>query len=144
MPAFKSLLCPVDFSDCSRHALDKACELATATHARLTLVHIWQPPMFGIPDVPISSDLIGGMVEEDDQLLAKWLTLAKAAGVEDARSITATGAPWDEIVRLLAKPGEYDLVVMGTHGRTGLGHILLGSVAERVVRHAPCAVLVVR
>jgi universal stress protein A len=143
MPAFKSLLCPVDFSDCSRHALDKACELAAATHARLTLAHIWQPPLYGIPDVPISADLIGGIVEEDDQLLAKWLAIAKAAGVADARSITVTGAPSEEIVKLLA-PGEYDLVVMGTHGRTGLTHVLMGSVAERVVRHAPCAVLVVR
>jgi nucleotide-binding universal stress UspA family protein len=143
MPAYKSLLCPVDFSDCSQRALDKATELALASHARLTLAHIWQPPLYGIPDVPISPDLIGGIVESDDQLLATWVASAKTAGVEDARSVTVTGVPWDEIVKLVAN-GEYDLIVMGTHGRTGIGRVLLGSVAERVIRHAPCAVLVVR
>ena len=51
--------------------------------------------------------------------------------------------PWDETVKLLGRDN-YDLVVLGTHGRTGLKHVLLGSVAEKVVRHAPCAALVVR
>jgi nucleotide-binding universal stress UspA family protein len=55
-----------------------------------------------------------------------------------------TGTPWHEVVELLRKDESFDLVMVGTHGHTGLKHVLLGSVAERIVRHAPCPVLVVR
>ena len=143
MPAFKSILCPVDFSDCSHQALKTATELAVSSNASLTIVNIWQPPMFGTPDVPIAPELIQDMVDDAGRNLAECEASAKAAGAKTVRSMSVTGAPWNEIVKLLDTKA-YDLVVMGTHGRTGLKHVLLSSVAEKVVRHAPCAVLVVR
>jgi nucleotide-binding universal stress UspA family protein len=84
------------------------------------------------------------MSDGDTRLLAEWLAIARADGVPEARSQMLTGQPWDEIVKLAAKAPGTDLIVMGTHGRGMLAHALVGSVAERVVRHAPCAVLVIR
>ena len=106
------------------------------------IAHIWQPPMYGAPDFPISGDVIQSLADDAARILVDWESSAKAAGVK-TQSKTITGVPWNEIVRL-AEEAHTDLIVMATHGRTGLGHALIGSVAEKVVRHAPCAVLVVR
>jgi len=145
VPTFQNILCPVDFSDSSRHALTVATELATSSKAALTIVHIWQPPMplYGTPDAAVSGELIQAMVDDAERSLAEWEATARAAGVASLRAQMLTGVAWDEIVKLAAS-SHADLVVMGTHGRTGLEHVLIGSVAEKVVRHAPCAVLVVR
>ena len=145
VPTFKNILCPVDFSDSSRHAATVATELARSSSAALTIVHIWQPPMplYGIPDAALSGDLIQSLIDDAERSLDEWKATAVAAGVGSVQSKMITGVPWDEIVKL-AKESGADLVVMGTHGRTGLTHVLIGSVAEKVVRHAPCAVLVVR
>ena len=145
VPTFKNILCPVDFSDNSRHALTVAIELAKSSNAALTIAHIWQPPMplYGTPDAAVSGDLIQAMVDDAERSLAEWQATAQAAGVTSVQSKMLTGVPWDEIVKL-ALESHADLVVMGTHGRTGLKHVLIGSVAEKVVRHAPCAVLVIR
>ena len=142
MPTFKNILCPVDFSSGSRHALTVATELAVAAAATLTIAHIWQPPTFGGPDFPIAPEVIQGLVDDADRLLAEWAASATGAGVA-VHTRTITGVPWNEIVTLVSN-AEIDLVVMGTHGRTGLKHVLIGSVAEKVVRHAPCAVLIIR
>jgi len=149
VPTFKNILCPVDFSDSSRHALTVATELARSSNAALTLAHIWQPPLplyvtpVGTPDAAVSGELIQAMVDDAERSLADWEATARAAGVASLQSKMLSGVPWDEIVKL-ALDSHADLVVMGTHGRTGLTHVLIGSVAEKVVRHAPCAVLVVR
>ena len=145
VPTFKNILCPVDFSDSSRHALTVATELARSSNAALTLAHIWQPPMplYGTPDAAMSGGLIQTMVDDAERSLAAWEATARAAGVASLQSKMPSGVPWGEIVKL-ALESHADLVVMGTHGRTGLTHVLIGSVAEKVVRHAPCAVLVVR
>jgi len=145
VPTFKTILCPIDFSDSSRHALTAATELARSSNAALTLAHIWQPPMplYSTPDAAMSGELIQAMVDDAERSLADWAATARAAGVASLQSKMLSGVPWDEIVKL-ALESHADLVVMGTHGRTGLTHALIGSVAEKVVRHAPCAVLVVR
>ncbi len=143
MPAFKNILCPVDFSSSSQHALTVAEELATSFEASLTIVHVWQLPALGSPEAPISGDVIQSFVDDAQRMLAEVTSAAIAAGVKRAQSKFIAGVPWNEIVRLAADTAA-DLIVMGTHGRTGLKHVLIGSVAEKVVRHAPCAVLVLR
>ena len=143
MPTFKNILCPVDFSSCSRNALTAATELARTSEAALTIIHVWQPPLFGAPDATIPGEVIQTMADTAEHTLADWEASARAAGIKTVTSTMVAGTPWSEIIRLVGVT-HADLVVMGTHGRTGLDHALIGSVAERVVRHARCAVLVMR
>jgi len=75
--------------------------------------------------------------------LSDWAEEAKALGAKRVSAVAVDGVAWDIVCRLAADERS-DLIVMGTHGRTGLRHALLGSVAEKVVRHAPCTVLIVR
>jgi nucleotide-binding universal stress UspA family protein len=84
------------------------------------------------------------MVDGETAQLAKSKTEAQQLGVKEVATRLLTGVPWDEIVSAARSDSAVDLIVIGTHGRTGLAHVLLGSVAEKVVRHAPCPVLVVR
>jgi glycine betaine transporter len=144
MPTFKNILCPVDFSTTSRDALTTAVELARTSKAALTIVHVWQPPLYGAPEATISGDVIQTMVDDAERMLAECVATAKSSGVPTVHSQLLTGVPWAEIVKPPGDGPAYDLIVIGTHGRTGLKHVLIGSVAERVVRHASCAVLVVR
>lgn len=144
MPRFRNILCPVDFSPISRRALDVAAELAASAGGTLTLVNVWDVTMYGGLTFGTSGDVLQRMSDDANRGLAEWLAIAKAAGATDARAVTLTGQPWDEIVKLAAAPPVADLIVIGTHGRGAIAHALLGSVAERVVRHAGCAVLVIR
>lgn len=138
---FNNILCPVDFSDCSRDAFLRAVELAKRPAARLILVTVYQVPFYeGAPYMP---DVMRSIQEGAEQALAKWSAEAKTLGAGAVEAVALLGVPWDEIVRL-ARERASDLIVMGTHGRRGIKHALIGSVAETVVRHAPCSVLVVR
>ena len=141
MPAFKNILCPVDFSDNSRRALTIATELAKSVDGTLTLVHVWQP-IYGTLIAPTSGDVIQSFVDDAERMLRDCEAAAKSGGAKTS-STFIIGVAWDEIVRLASR-AHTDLIVMGTQGRTGLKHVLVGSVAEKVVRHAPCAVLVTR
>jgi nucleotide-binding universal stress UspA family protein len=76
--------------------------------------------------------------------LARWKGEAEQLGARRVSTVLATGAPWHEIVEIARRDPAIDLIVMGTHGYTGLKHVLMGSVAEKVVRHAPCPVLAAR
>ena len=143
MPTFKNIVCPVDFSESSHHALKVAIELAASAGATLTIAHVWQAT-YGTAEYPIAPTVLQAVVDEAEQLLATLGLQAKKAGVGTVKTTLLTGSPWAELIRLLEEDRSYDLVVMGTHGRTGLKHILIGSVAEKVVRHAPCAVLIIR
>lgn len=143
MPSFKSILCPVDFSGNSRHALVVAADLAKSWGATLTIAHVWQPPLYGSPDAPVAGTVIQSLVDDAERMLDEWQAAVQSDGLEIARTKITTGVPWHEILEL-AKGASADLIVMGTHGRTGLKHVLIGSVAEKVVRHATCDVLVVR
>ena len=140
---YAKILCPVDFSEASREALVAAADLARSFDSTLTLVHIYQLPVLAVPEMSFRPDLFGEIMKSVDESLAKWTQEAIGLGARRVESTKLEGIPWDAIVKL-AGDGHADLVVMGTHGRTGLRHALLGSVAERVVRHAPCPVLVVR
>jgi nucleotide-binding universal stress UspA family protein len=138
------ILCPTDFSSGSQQALRVATRIAKETNAELVLIHVWYtPPMAFVGDHTFSRPAIQQIVDDAQQGLDAAAREASAADAQRVAFKMLNGAPWAEIVSLLEKDA-FDLCVIGTHGRTGLGRILLGSVAEKVVRHAPCSVLVVR
>ncbi|HUL59432.1 MAG TPA: universal stress protein [Anaeromyxobacteraceae bacterium] len=144
MTTWRTIACAVDFSPPSRLALVEASELAKRFEAALTLVHVFEPASAATHDVFVAPpELFEQTVREMERLLEGWKSEAeRIAGAPVAtRVVVGTAAP--EIVQFL-RQGGFDLVVLGTHGRRGLAHVVLGSVAERVVREAPCPVLVVR
>ncbi len=147
--AFKKILCAVDFSDHAREAMRRAADLATSTGGSLTLLHAAYVPITsygdGGPMLPSSGpELTAQLGKEAEKHLAEWKKRAEEMGVRTVTTKVVAGLPWHTIVEALEADRDYDLVVIGTHGRSGLGRLLLGSVAENVVRHAPCPVLVVR
>lgn len=150
MANFKKILVPTDFSDDSNNALSYAEELARKFGAEMTVVHVDQPlaPVMLTPEFGPGIDA-GTMsrIAEEQRLLAQRELDKIAARLRDGgiktKSLLRVGAPFLEIIRTAQSEGA-DLIVMGTHGRTGLAHVLMGSVAERVVQKAPCAVLTVR
>ncbi|OAI48052.1 hypothetical protein AYO44_01220 [Planctomycetaceae bacterium SCGC AG-212-F19] len=142
----KRILLPTDFSKYSQNALKYGAALADKFGAQLYLLHVVQniglliPDMVNVtPPVMPSSEQMGAAVRE---ALGK---LVKDAGLEPFKVEIAIreGSAFYEIIQF-AKDQEIDLIVMGTHGHTGLAHVLLGSVTEKVVRKAPCPVLTVR
>jgi nucleotide-binding universal stress UspA family protein len=142
--SFRKLLCCIDFSDTSRAAMRAALQLATQG-ASVTLAHVFQIPITADPSGMLDATIIGEAEAAAEQELEIWMRQARELapkGVEIA-SVFLQGAPWDQLVET-ARAGKFDLIVIGTHGRTGLKHVLIGSVAEKVVRHAHCPVLVVR
>lgn len=132
-------LVPLDFSASADHALEYALALATKLQARLTLLHvIYMPKTVEVDLTPYQEQIEAGA----KQAMDTYVKQAHDAGVE-AHVDMVHGVPFREIVEL-AEAKHIDLIIMGTHGRTGLQHALLGSVAEKVVRLAPCPVLVTR
>ncbi|MCY4513725.1 MAG: universal stress protein [Candidatus Tectomicrobia bacterium] len=132
------LLVPIDFSQDSEHAVDSAVGLAQQFQARVTLLHVVYVPEAAEVNLAAYMDKIRS---EADQSMASRLKRVQDAGI-DAEALTVIGPPSQRIVDT-ARDRHADLIVMGTHGRTGLQHMLIGSVAERVVRLAPCPVMVV-
>ena len=138
LPVFnlRKILVPVDFSECSEKALQYAIPFAKQFGAEITLVHVIQYSVQA-PEMILAADTTQAAKEGVDALVQK---------VGDAvmcRAVVRVGKPADEIVEA-ATQGGADLIILSTHGRSGLAHLLLGSTAEQVVRHAPCPVLVVR
>jgi nucleotide-binding universal stress UspA family protein len=145
MKPFRKILVPVDFSACSAEAVRSAADVATHYGAELCLINVYEPINYALPGnypfyVP---GQLEGILAECGKQLATAKKDAEAAGVARAQTQQLQGIPATEIVEF-AKKHDFDLIVMGTHGRTGLQHVLIGSVAEKVVRKAPCAVLTVR
>jgi len=141
----KKILCPVDFSDSSREAMHVAVELARKSQAALVLVHVWETPMWSTGyEKQLPSEAMAELLAGEETTLTAWKLEASKLGVGEVAIKFLEGAPWDQIVSTAREDPAIDLIVMGTHGRTGVKRALIGSVAERVVRHAPCAVLVVR
>ena len=144
MIALKKILVPTDFSECSAAAVSYGRALATAFGAELHLLHVVQDPYTQPWAAEAFPAPLGDLLQEwEQQAEARLKTLIPET--ERATSIAATviGSPFYEIVRYAAEHN-VDLIVIGTHGRGPLGHMLLGSVAEKVVRKAPCPVLTVR
>jgi nucleotide-binding universal stress UspA family protein len=144
MGPFRKILVATDFSPHAANALKLAAELAKQSGAPLHVIHVYDMIPYTLPEgLPVFD---GGQMarvrEELGQQLRKLASEAQRGGVQEMDSALVEGQPSAEIVRR-AQEGQYDLIVMGTHGRSGFAHLLLGSVAERVMRKAPCAVLVV-
>jgi nucleotide-binding universal stress UspA family protein len=142
---WKRILCPVDFSETARAALETAIELASKFDSEIVLVHAYPIPGYTFPDgsAVASSRMLQELADEATRHLEEWRLLAVKGGAKHVTVETAVGDPAGEIVRI-AQEAKIDLVVMGTHGRTGIEHALMGSIAERVVRRAKCPVLTVR
>ena len=142
----RRILHPTDFSTASAAAFAKAVEMAKAGRGELLLVHVMNPvmpvPGDGYISPKVYDEIAASTKAWGQKQLAKRLAKAKAAGVR-ARGFLLEGVPHEQIVRI-AKSRRADLVVMGTHGRSGLAKLFLGSVAGRVVAAAPCPVLTVR
>lgn len=146
MIEIKRILLPTDFSENSQHGVAYACALAEQFRSELHVLHVVQDLVAMVPEpglaFPPPGDYVREMEEAARAALAQIPDASWAAGKTVVR-VTRQGPPFLEIVRY-AKEQSIDLIVMGTHGRSGLAHVLMGSVAERVVRKAPCAVLTVR
>ncbi|MGC4114975.1 MAG: universal stress protein [Myxococcales bacterium] len=139
------ILCPVDFSEPSRRAMQVAAQLAKEHGAELLLLHVYQAPGVSFPEATFlaGDEVLQQLVDMVLKSLTEWKAEAMKAGAADVSTHTAMGTPYAEILRFAEKL-DCDLVVMGTHGRTALARVFIGSVAEKVVRHAPCPVLTVR
>ncbi len=141
----QTLLVPVDFSEDSTAALEKAVELAKALGAKLRLLHVFhRPPEIYAPYGGIQPAVprVAEIPEAATRCLGLELEKVREAGVE-AEGEVREGLPSDAIVAAAQQWGA-DLIVMGTRGHTGLEHVLLGSVAERTLHKAPCPVMTVR
>jgi universal stress protein A len=135
MAIFKRILCPVDFSGTSARALAFAERVAHESSAELILVHAF--------DSPASYDDAGQHEPADPQIKARLQKIQPTYPELTVRRALHAGPP-GEVICWLAADQQCDLIVMGTHGRSGLMHLLMGSVAEYVLRHARCPVVVVR
>jgi nucleotide-binding universal stress UspA family protein len=144
MIKLKKILCPIDFSKCSTYALNYALDLSTKERALLYLIHVIETHISDMGDILKQIDLLLDD-KQIDNLRMKLTNLIP----DNIRTnihiepIVEKGIPFVEIIKT-AKDNQIDIIIMGTHGRTGLEHILIGSVAERVIRSAPCPVLSIR
>jgi len=144
MLKIERILCPVDFSELSAKAYEYACLLATEHGAKLSLLHVIEPLAITYPYFTYPEAL--------DQIYTDMGTNARHHMAKLVKDHPLTGAEPEQIVEngpvtysilALAERQHADLIVMGTHGRSGLEHVAMGSVAEKVIRKAPCPVLVV-
>jgi nucleotide-binding universal stress UspA family protein len=144
--AIRRILVPVDLSGTSERGLLYAAELSEKLGAELRVLYVVAEPAAVLPDmmmpVPVATDDTDDLLASGRQAVAE-LIAAKNLTRLNPSSEVRVGTAGEEILAA-AKDWNADLVVIGTHGRTGLTHLLLGSVAEEVVRHAPCPVLTVR
>jgi nucleotide-binding universal stress UspA family protein len=146
MIEIRRILCPIDFSDSSRHALAHATAVASWYGAAITLLHVSHPEAFTNP--PLLFDelargpaMIESALRAAEEEMPKWSHSVTAAGV-NVETLVECGYPVRHILaRAAALPA--DLVVMGTHGRSGFERLVLGSVTEKVLRQAPCPVMAV-
>ena len=142
--SIKRILVPVDFSAVSRAALWRASELATALGASLELLHVLEQPgahaLASEAYVPLPIEYRQDMRRHAENHLKHWLS---TSSVPNVRYELREGKPFVEITTYAREHG-IDLIAMGTHGRGGMSHLLLGSVTENVIRTAPCPVLTVR
>jgi nucleotide-binding universal stress UspA family protein len=142
MQTFKHILVPTDFSASSVRAVELATTLATVFNAELTLFHAWEISVYPYMEYVLSSqNLMRSLEKAAGQRLEESLLELKER-VPRAESMLKAGVPWQEIVAA-CKALHADLIVMGTHGRRGINHALLGSVAEKVVRLSTAPVLTV-
>ncbi len=141
----KTILFPTDFSQGAMAAMDHAVSLARDYKAALILLYVIQDVSIAewyIPSSLSMNDLVEDMQKSAWKEMDRWAGEVPA-GVPKTEKMVVRGVPFVEIIRT-AKEKNADLIVIGTHGRTGIDHMLFGSTAEKVVRKSPCPVLTVR
>ena len=140
----KNVLCPVDYSMYSEKALHYAIEFAEKYQAKLYLMHVLDIRVYDINDPDLYNINIVDK-ETIEKLQARLLKCVseETKGKIPVEAIVIQGVPFTEIIKA-ARDYKIDMIVIGTHGRTGLSHAIMGSVAEKVVRKSPCPVLTVR
>jgi len=141
---FKKIAVALDGSQCADEALDVALKLARSESAELAVCSVIDPLVIAgtTPPSPAVDQIIAARETESRHLVEEAVEKAHRAGIE-AEGETRMGPPFDEILQFSKRHG-VDAIVMGTHGRTGLKRLFLGSVAEYVLRAATCPVIVVR
>ena len=146
MFAIKRILVPTDFSDNSERAVRYAAELAEKFQSEVVLLHVVQDLALILPDavmpIAVATPDLNNMIASAKTGLANLVASLNLAHLNPKVEVRV-GNPPSEIVSA-ASDLKADLLCISTHGRTGLAHFLLGSVAEKIVRHAPCPVLTVR
>ncbi len=141
----KKILVPIDFSEYSLKALNYAVEFAQVFQAELFLVYVIEPMVYpadfsmGQITIPEIDTSINSQAEEDIEKIIK----ERISGKVNAKGIIKTGRPFLEIIET-ASEIDADLIIIATHGMTGMEHLLFGSTAEKVVRKSPCPVLTLR
>jgi nucleotide-binding universal stress UspA family protein len=145
MNPFNKILIAVDFSDNSNYAFDYALTLAKQFDAELTVMHVINEPIdlrgFYVPH--ISFEQLEKEIKAGAAGMMEKFCQEKMGDFRNYLACIVNGIPYEEIIRK-AKENDASLIVLGTHGRTGLDHIIFGSTAERVVRSSPCPVLSIR
>jgi nucleotide-binding universal stress UspA family protein len=145
MIGYKKILIPVDFSPHAAEATRVGADLAKRFGASVTLIYVYDPLAYAVPDgfVMLPPPELDKLFDAFRAQLASSERLALDAGAPRVETKLLQGFVASQIAEFASR-GEFDLIVMGTHGRTGMQHLFLGSVAERVVRLASCPVLTVK
>ena len=146
-PRLQKILLPTDFSGCANYALPYASQIARATGATIICVHVVEPIVpavgyTGLAEPMPVADISGQLEDSAERQLPKLTECEECEGL-DVEEVIVHGDAAAEIVRVAAER-EVDLIVISSHGRTGLGRMIFGSTAEAVVRRATCPVLVVK
>jgi len=142
----RTVLCPVDYSIYSEKALNYAIEISLKFQAKLYLLHVLDIRFLDAnnPELPTlhTANITNETIDALKSRLLKSVT-EEIKGKISVEAIVIQGIPFTEIIKA-SKEYNVDLIIIGTHGRTGLAHIIMGSVAEKIVRKAPCPVLSIR
>jgi len=144
---FQRILVPVDGSDTSRHALQRAIDLAKEQHARLRIVHAVDAVNFGLDTEFVLNDFIEAVRKSGRDTLAQAGAMARTAGIEAETQLLEVDTPGKHIAEVLvddAQRWQADLLVIGTHGRRGINRLLLGSIADKLLHLATMPVLLIR
>ncbi len=148
MREIRRLLVPVDFSECSRAALECAAVFGERFGASIDVLHVWEKPHYVGPEFLIREPGEAGHPLEEAEITQADAEMDEFLSGFPQRQrfrvrLVESGKPYETIIKLAADEG-FDAIVMGTHGRSGLPHLVIGSVAEKVVRTATCPVVTIR
>jgi nucleotide-binding universal stress UspA family protein len=142
MIEIQKILVPTDFSEYSQHAVKYAVALAQSFKAKLYVVHVWDQSIAVGPTETFHTEIWVEAEKSEKERLNQATQRLRTEGI-DAEPVFVSGTAYIEIVKT-AKELDVDLITLATHGRTGLSHLVFGSTAEKIIRLAPCPVLVVK